>query len=83
MTMTTSGFHQLALAEAVLRRHLPAIAGSRRWVEAGVLMGYGPSVTDGFRISADYVDKILKGVKPADLASGSANTSSAISNDTL
>jgi len=65
---TTSGFHRSAAAgEAALRHHLPAIAARRQWVEAGFLMSYGPNIFDGFRISADYVDKILKGAKPADL----------------
>jgi putative tryptophan/tyrosine transport system substrate-binding protein len=72
LTMTTSGFHhdqQARAAEAALQHRLPAIVGaaSRRWAEAGFLMAYGPNSTDGFRHSADYVDKILKGAKPADL----------------
>jgi len=50
-----------------LRHRLPAIGARREWVEAGFLMSYGPSIVEMFRISADYVDKILKGTKPADL----------------
>jgi putative ABC transport system substrate-binding protein len=46
---------------------LPTVYGSREYVEAGALMSYGPSWLDLFRRAADYVDKILRGSKPADL----------------
>ena len=55
------------IAETALRHHLPNIGSARRSAEAGFLMSYGPDITDMFRLSADYVDKILKGAKPADL----------------
>jgi putative ABC transport system substrate-binding protein len=69
LIMTNSAFNRPeTAAEAALRHRLPAMAsGTRRWAEAGFLLSYGPDTTDMFRISADYVDKILKGVKPADL----------------
>src|SRR5215831_4899815 len=68
--MTTSsafGGPAAAIAEVALRHRLPSIGTLRRSAEAGFLMGYGPNISDMFRISADYVDKILKGAKPADL----------------
>jgi putative ABC transport system substrate-binding protein len=46
---------------------LPAIHGLREFVQAGGLMSYGASLIDLFRQSAVYVDKILRGTKPADL----------------
>ena len=68
LMMTTSGSHRPAAgAEVALQHRLPAIAARRRWAEAGFLMSYGPNITDMFRLSADYVDKILKGANPADL----------------
>jgi putative tryptophan/tyrosine transport system substrate-binding protein len=46
---------------------VPVMLASREQVEAGGLMSYGPDFLDLFRRSADYVDKILRGAKPADL----------------
>ena len=46
---------------------LPTIYGSREYVDAGGLMSYGANFPDLFRRAADYVDKILRGAKPADL----------------
>jgi putative tryptophan/tyrosine transport system substrate-binding protein len=47
--------------------HLPALFPEKEVVEAGGLMAYGPSVPASFRRAAAYVDKILRGAKPADL----------------
>jgi len=46
---------------------LPAISANRAFAEAGGLFSYGPSFPENFRRAASYVDKILKGVRPADL----------------
>jgi putative ABC transport system substrate-binding protein len=68
LLITSSGFNRAeAAAEAALRHRLPGIGLWRRWVEAGFLTSYGPDLSDMYRLSADYVDKILKGAKPADL----------------
>ena len=50
-----------------LKRHLPTMFTQRPPVDAGGLISYGPSYTDLFRRAAGYVDKILKGAKPADM----------------
>jgi len=49
------------------KSRLPAIYWSSEFVEAGGLMAYSVSITDLFRRAAVYVDKILRGAKPADL----------------
>jgi putative ABC transport system substrate-binding protein len=54
----------MALAERV---RLPAIYGFREFVREGALISYGPNTSDIVRRSASYVDRILKGEKPADL----------------
>jgi putative ABC transport system substrate-binding protein len=55
------------IAELAVKSKLPAIYSRAENVESGGLMSYGVSVTDLFRRAATYVDKILKGAKPADL----------------
>jgi putative tryptophan/tyrosine transport system substrate-binding protein len=58
--------HQLLIRLAQQHR-LPAVYAYRTYVAEGALMSYGPDVYDVFRRSASYVDRILKGAKPADL----------------
>ncbi len=55
------------LAELAIKHRLPAMAFRREAVLAGTLMSYGPSLDDTYRSGAAYVDKIIKGAKPADL----------------
>ena len=55
------------IVDRILRSKVPAIFERVDYVEAGGLMSYGPSPRDNFRRAAGYVDKILKGAKPADL----------------
>ena len=55
------------IAELATRNRLPSISSFREYTEAGGLMSYGPNFRDNFRRAATYVDKILKGAKPADL----------------
>ncbi len=52
---------------SALGARLPTMFGHRDHVTAGGLMSYGPSFPDLFRRSGDFVDKILRGAKPADL----------------
>ena len=55
------------LYELALKHRLPTVSGWRRYAEAGSLISYGTNVDDSCRRSVSYVDKILKGAKPAEL----------------
>jgi putative ABC transport system substrate-binding protein len=55
------------LSTLALTARLPTMHGWREHVEAGAFMSYGPNYTDLHRRAGDYVDKILRGAKPADL----------------
>jgi putative tryptophan/tyrosine transport system substrate-binding protein len=55
------------IVDLAAKSRLPAIYVQPEWVEAGGLMSYAPDLRDNWRRAATYVDKILKGVKPADL----------------
>ncbi|HEV8532486.1 MAG TPA: ABC transporter substrate-binding protein [Methylomirabilota bacterium] len=59
--------HGARLTDLAARSRLPAIYGTREIVEVGGLMSYGPYIPDLYRLAATYVDKVLKGAKPADL----------------
>ena len=59
--------HRGRILSLAAQHRLPAASQFREFAEAGGLLSYGPNLPDLFRRAAIYVDKILKGVKPADL----------------
>jgi putative ABC transport system substrate-binding protein len=59
--------HRALIVTLVARHKLPAVYFERYFVTAGGLISYGPNQVDQFRRAADYVDRILKGEKPANL----------------
>ena len=59
--------HRARLAELAAKHRLPSMSTQWQWVEAGGLVSYGPSLTHEWRRGATYVDKILRGARPADL----------------
>ena len=60
------GANRKRIADFALKSRLPSV-GNRAYVDAGGLMSYGADLADSYRRVAYYVDKILKGAKPADL----------------
>ena len=64
---TGAAVHRELIIALAARHRLPAIYNSRFWPAADGLMSYGPDFLDEFRRAAGYVDRILKGEKPADL----------------
>jgi len=69
LTTSTRSFfaERKRIVELAVKYRLPAIYPEKEFVEAGGLMSYGTDLTDLYRRVAGYVDKILKGAKPADL----------------
>jgi len=59
--------NRILINELALAAKLPTVHGFRQYVETGGLMSYGPNTPDLFRRAGDYVDRILRGAKPADI----------------
>ena len=62
-----SQIHRELIVTLAARHRLPAVYPYRFFVAAGGLISYGPDLVDQYRRAAGYVDRILKGEKPADL----------------
>jgi putative ABC transport system substrate-binding protein len=59
--------HAKQIFELTTKNQLPSITEEARYVRAGGLISYGASLNDLYRRAAGYVDRILKGAKPADM----------------
>ena len=59
--------HRKQIAALALKHRLPAASGVKEYADAGLLMSYGANFPESYRRAATYVDKILKGAKPADI----------------
>ncbi|MFM9970793.1 MAG: ABC transporter substrate binding protein [Burkholderiales bacterium] len=55
------------IADLAIKHRLPFVSSFKEFTEAGGLASYGLSLANNYRLAATYVDKILKGAKPADL----------------
>jgi putative ABC transport system substrate-binding protein len=67
--------HRARLVGLAAKNRLPSMYGTREYVDAGGFMSYGPSVPDLVRCAAGFVDRILRGAKPADCLSSSRQSS--------
>jgi putative ABC transport system substrate-binding protein len=70
LVVTATGFganHPEVIPTLAARHKLPAVYPFQYFVKAGGLLSYGPNLINGFRLAADYVDRILKGEKPSNL----------------
>jgi ABC-type uncharacterized transport system substrate-binding protein len=65
--LLTRGSNRLRINTLALGARLPVMHASREFIEAAGLMSYGPNFVELYRRAGDYVDKILRGLKPADL----------------
>ena len=66
-TSARATVHRDLVIALAARHRLPAVYPYRYWAAGGGLLSYGPDPTDNYRRAADYIDRILKGEKPADL----------------
>jgi ABC-type uncharacterized transport system substrate-binding protein len=66
-TVLSVAVHRHLIIAPAVRRKLPAVYVERSFAAAGGLISYGPDFLDQYRRAAGYVDRILKGEKPADL----------------
>src|SRR5580765_1382848 len=65
--MVLASTHRKEIVELAAKNRLPAVYYRDSFVESGGLMSYGADLADHFRRAADFIEKILKGGKPADL----------------
>ena len=73
LTSPTISSHMPQIAELARKSRLPTMFGARPGAPAGALMSYGPDFTDQYRHAALFVDKILRGAKPAEAPSRAAH----------
>ena len=66
-TSAFTSFHRRQLVELAVKNRLPTICGGANWTELGCMMSHGPNALELYRRAAVFVDKILKGTKPADI----------------
>ena len=66
-TSAFTSFHRSQLVELAIKNRLPTMCGGANWTDVGCFMAYGPNVIELYRRAAVFVDKILKGTKPADI----------------
>jgi putative tryptophan/tyrosine transport system substrate-binding protein len=64
---TATALHRELIISLAAKHRLPAVYGSRVFADNGGLISYAPVQIDLYRLAAGYVDRILKGEKPADL----------------
>jgi putative ABC transport system substrate-binding protein len=64
---TSAAIHRSLIITLATRHRLPAVYPFRYFVSSGGLLSYGPNTVDQYRVAASYIDRILKGGKPADL----------------
>ena len=67
LTSSFTGFHNKQLVELATKHRLLTMCSSASWIDVGCVIAYGPKTSELYRRAAVFVDKILKGAKPADL----------------